>query len=98
MESVAQFPVSIADDDIDEPEESFFISYEPLNNGLVIPPITEVKICGGEYYTYSVIMPEVDQITNSNCIYVITYSLTRTNTDNILCVTNSPPPCRTGSF
>ena len=83
MDSVAQFPISIVDDDVDEPEESFFIAYEPLNNGVVIPPITEVKLCGGEYYTYSVIMPEVEQITN---IYVITYSLTReTNTGNILC-------------
>jgi hypothetical protein len=54
MDSVAQFPVTIADDDADEPGESFFISYEPLNNSLVIPPITKVKICGGEYYTYIV--------------------------------------------
>ena len=49
MDLVAQFPVTIAIDDIDEPEESFFISYELLTNALVIPPTTEVKICGGEF-------------------------------------------------
>ena len=55
MDSVAQFPVAIANDDDDEPEESFFISYERLDNSLVIPPTTEVKICGGECYTYCVV-------------------------------------------
>ena len=50
MDSVAQFHVSTVSDNDDEPEESFFISYERLKNALVIPPTTEVKICGGEYY------------------------------------------------
>ena len=49
MDTEASFSVTIASDDDEEPEESFFISYELLTNALVIPPTTEVKICGGEY-------------------------------------------------
>ena len=51
MDTEASFSVTIASDDDVEPEESFFISYEPLNNAVIIPPTTEVTICGGEYYT-----------------------------------------------
>ena len=51
MDREASFSVTIASDDVDELEESFFISYEPVNNAVIIPPTTEVKICGGEYYT-----------------------------------------------
>ena len=50
MDTEASFSVTIASDDDDEPEESFTISYEPLDNAVVIPPTTEVTICGGEYY------------------------------------------------
>ena len=42
-----QFPVQIAVDDDVEPEETFFITYIPEKNALVIPPATEVKICTG---------------------------------------------------
>ena len=61
MDLVAQFPVTIASDDDEEPEESFIISYEPLNNAVVILPTTEVKICGGENYSY-LVMPQVEHI------------------------------------
>ena len=47
-ETTMSFSIVIASDDEMEPEESFFISYEPFRNALVIPPVTEVKICGGE--------------------------------------------------
>ena len=49
MDTEASFSVTIASDDDEEPEESFIISYELLTNALVIPPTTEMKICGGEY-------------------------------------------------
>ena len=51
METEASFSVTIASDDDEEPEEYFIISYEPVNNAVIIPPTIEVKICGGEYYT-----------------------------------------------
>ena len=44
-----QFPVTVASDDDEEPEESFFITYIPQTNALVIPPTTEIKVCGGKY-------------------------------------------------
>ena len=58
MDVQIQFPVIVASDDDEEAEELFFISYISLNNGLVIPPITIVKICGGELFN-SIILPKV---------------------------------------
>ena len=52
MDTVLNFTVNIASDTEEEVEESFFITYIPIKNALIIPPITEVKICGGEY-TYT---------------------------------------------
>ena len=52
MDAVLQFPIIIASDTEEEEGESFFISYTPKRDTLVIPPTTEIKICGGEY-TYA---------------------------------------------
>ena len=54
MDTVFHFTVNIINDTEEEEEESFFITYIPIRNALVMPPTTEVNICGGEYiYTHS---------------------------------------------
>ena len=49
QDTEVHFAVTITSDDDQEPEESFFITYIPQTNALIIPPTTEVKICGGKY-------------------------------------------------
>ena len=48
QDALYQFSVTIASDDEEEEEESFFITYVPTTNGLIIPPTTEIRICGGK--------------------------------------------------
>ena len=43
------FFVQITNDDGEvETEETFLITYIPIKNALLIPPATQVKICGGK--------------------------------------------------
>ena len=48
QDTEVHFAVTITGDDDKEPEESFFITYNPQTNALVIPPTTEVRICRGK--------------------------------------------------
>ena len=58
-ETVKTFTVSInTDNDDTEPQEYFFISFEPIRNALYLPPRIEIRICVGKYIII-IIMPEV---------------------------------------
>ena len=46
------------DDDDTEPQEYFYISFEPIRNALYLPPRIEIRICGGK----NIVMAEVDYL------------------------------------
>ena len=59
--------VMILTDDEDEPEEIFYLNFNPTRNAIFLPPTIEIKICGSKHK----FLPEVFSSILQKCTFTL---------------------------